>query len=56
MNDLNWDFLAGFVIAWLIQAMRWSYDKWKNTRLLAQALHDDPTGVMQRLQKLRDEK
>lgn len=56
MTDLNWDFLIGFLIAWLIQGMRWSYDKWKSTRLLAQALRDDPMGIMGALQKLRDTK
>ena len=56
MNDINWDFLISFVMAWLIQAMCWSYDKWRSARLLAQALRDDPTGVMHSLQKLRDSK
>ena len=54
MSDIPWDFLAGFFMAWLIQGARWSYDRWRTTKALVQALRDNPESVMRYLAQLRD--
>lgn len=54
MIDTTLAFLVGFVVAWCIQAMRWSFSKFVSGKRLAHALRERPTDVMRALQHLRD--
>ena len=54
MNDTTLAFLAGFVIAWCIQALRGSFSRFVGRKFLAHTLRERPTDVMRALQQLRD--